>query len=135
VTVEEEMRTVGDYLEIERTRFGGRLRYKVEMAPEAAPMNVPPMSIQTLVENSVKYAVSKRREGAEVRVSARVEGNRLRVEVFDDGPGFDPATRPAGHGLDLLESRLAAQFGAAAALSYRNGRGMTVAFEVPCERS
>jgi len=135
VTVEEEMRTAADYLEIERTRFGDRLRYAIEVAPEAAAFDVPPMSVQTLVENSVKYAVSPRRQGGEVRVSARANGDRLRIEVSDDGPGFAPDARPAGHGLDLVENRLAAQFGTNASVSYRNGDGMTVALDLPCARS
>ncbi|MDX2180804.1 MAG: histidine kinase [Bryobacteraceae bacterium] len=135
VSVEEEMRTAADYLEIERTRFGDRLRYSIDVAPETAPMKVPPMSVQTLIENSVKYAVSTRRAGGEVRVSAGVVAGRLHIEVFDDGPGFEPEARPAGHGLDLIENRLAEQFGPDAAIRFRNGAGMTVILDLPCART
>jgi sensor histidine kinase YesM len=135
VTVEQEMRIVGDYLAIEQTRFGERLRYEVRVDPDAALVEVPPMSVQTLAENSVKFAIAPRREGGMVRVSAVRERGLLAISVVDDGPGFNPELRPVGHGLDLLEKRLAAQFGSAARLQFRNGDGMTVRMELPCVRS
>lgn len=135
VPLEEELRTVGDYLEIERTRFGDRLRYSISVAPETKDIPVPPLAVQVLVENSLKYAVAPRREGGEVRVTARRDRDRLIVDVWDDGPGFSPELRPSGHGLDLLEGRLAAQFGEGAKLHFTNGNGMKVAMEIPCVRS
>ena len=66
VTLEQELRVVRAYLDIERVRFGDRLRYDV--APRwGAAATVPRMALQTLVENSVKYAVSPRREGGASR--------------------------------------------------------------------
>jgi sensor histidine kinase YesM len=135
VPLSEELRIVGDYLEIERTRFGERLRFTIDAQPEALAVEVPPLSVQTLVENSVKYAVAPRREGGDVRVGASIASGRLQVEVHDDGPGFDASFRPEGHGLDLLDGRLAAQFGDAASLRFRNGSGMAVIMELPCVRS
>jgi LytS/YehU family sensor histidine kinase len=94
---------------------------------------VPPMSVQTLVENSVKYAVSPRREGGQIRVKATLAAPAgLLIAVWDDGAGFSPDARPQGHGLDLLESRLRAQYGPKAALKFARGQGMTVTMELPC---
>jgi len=65
----------------------------------------------------VKYAVSPSREGACIIVRASTQLGRTRIEVGDDGPGFDAvdlANLPAGHGLALLEARLKMQFGTAA---------------------
>ena len=135
VTVEQEMRTVADYLEIERTRFGERLRYELNVDPAVLAQPVPPMAVQTLVENSVKYAVSPRREGGLIRVRAAREGDRgFEVSVWDDRPGFNQEMRPSGHGLDLLEGRLAVQYGSRAAMHFANGHGMTVTLEIPCAR-
>ena len=57
VPLEEELRTVRNYLEIERVRFGDRLRYDISSDRTAADVHVPRLAVQTLVENSIKYAV------------------------------------------------------------------------------
>jgi len=106
-----ELKIVADYLDIEQARFGARLRYRVDVPPEVRHLLVPPMSIQTLVENSIKYAVSTRREGGLVEVEASLVDGELRIDVRDDGPGFTAGAIPAGHGIDLLQSRLEAVFG------------------------
>src|SRR5882757_1338768 len=111
VTLEEELRIVRAYLDIERVRFGDRLRYEVQLGDGTASAAVPRMALQTLVENSVKYAVSPRREGGSICVTASATDGRVRVTVEDDGPGFDAANRPDGHGLALLDARLAMLFG------------------------
>jgi signal transduction histidine kinase len=111
VPIEDELNIVRSYLEIERVRFGDRLRFTIDMAPDAAGGRVPRMSLQTIVENSVKYAVSPSRDGASIAVTARRAGDRLHVSVEDDGPGFNPSHLPEGHGLHLLKSRLAMAFG------------------------
>ena len=127
VKLGEELRIVRDYLEIEKVRFGDRLRYRIEAEPLAEAQTVPALSIQTLVENSVKYAVGARREGAEIVVRARVRNGRLRIEVSDDGPGFEPfASVKPGHGLDLVQRRLAALFGASASLEMSARDGHTL---------
>ena len=125
VPLREELKIVRDYLEIEKVRFGSRLRYRIDSTEPAGAQMVPALSVQTLVENSVKYAVGALREGAEIVVSARVHDGTLRVEVSDDGPGFEPAqSLKPGHGLDLLDRRLTSLFGAGAALemSMTHGR-------------
>lgn len=127
VTLREELRIVRDYLEIEKVRFGERLRYRIETDEPAGSHQVPALSIQTLVENSVKYAVGASREGAEILVSAHLQDGKLRVEVSDDGPGFEPAASvKPGHGLDLLQRRLAALFGSAASLEVSGAPGRTM---------
>jgi sensor histidine kinase YesM len=129
VTLSEELGIVRAYLEIEKVRFGDRLRYGIEIEPQAEEQTVPALSIQTLVENSVKYAVGARREGAEISVRAFVRDGQLRIEVSDDGPGFDPSTSvKPGHGLDLVQRRLAALFGSSASLemTVRDGRTLVV---------
>ena len=124
VPLAEELRVVRDYLEIEKVRFGERLRYSVEIGTGTETWQVPPLSVQTLVENSVKYAVGTRREGAAILVRSRIDNGRMRIEVSDDGPGFDPASSlKPGHGLDLLSRRLTALFGAAASLEMAEREG------------
>jgi len=125
VSLERELRIVTDYLEIEKTRFGDKLRYSIDVPGELRSIEVPPLAVQTLVENSLKHAVATRREGGEVRITARTSGSQVRIEVWDDGPGFTVDSIKAGHGLENLQSRLAALFDDGAALEFSTGSGHT----------
>jgi LytS/YehU family sensor histidine kinase len=117
VPLSRELKIVTDYLEIERARFGDRLRYRFDVAPDADNAKVPPLSVQTLVENSVKFAVAPRRAGGDIRIAGARENGLLRMEISDDGPSFDLESAPAGHGLDNLKGRLATLFGEQAELT------------------
>src|SRR5262249_12723506 len=132
VPLDEELSLVRAYLDIERVRFGDRLRYSMNVVDGAGRLPVPRMALQTLVENSVKYAVSPRRDGATIRVLAAASGDRLRITVEDDGPGFDASAPPPGHGLDLLAQRLRMLFGERASLVFNSRDGRTeVQLDVP----
>jgi sensor histidine kinase YesM len=125
VPLDQELSIVRAYLDIERVRFGDRLRYAVDLGDGTASALVPRMALQTLVENSVKYAVSPRREGGSIHVRAAAANGRVRVSVDDDGPGFDARIRPEGHGLDLLAGRLKMLFGERAWLQIDSRAGST----------
>ncbi len=111
VPLDREMKIVSDYLAIEQARFGDRLRFQIDEPRDFGDSQVPPLAIQTLVENSVKHAVSRKRAGGEIRVSLARENGSLRIQVRDEGPEFTLAAAPTGHGLDNLMSRLAALYG------------------------
>jgi signal transduction histidine kinase len=132
VGFEQEIKIVRDYLEIEQARLGGRLRWGVEIKGNFEGLKIPPLSIQTLVENSIKFAVAPNREGGEVRVSADRNNGSLRVNVADTGEGFTLEAAPAGHGLDNLRSRLAVLYGESAELKVMQTDGWTtVSMKVP----
>jgi len=131
VDLAQELKLVTDYLEIQRTRLGGRLRYDLDVAPEASG-KLPPFSLQTLVENSLKHVAGRRSDGIAMRIEVRRDGYGLSLAVTDDGPGFDPDAMRAGHGLDILQRRLHSVFGDAATLEFdRQPRSMTVRLRVP----
>jgi signal transduction histidine kinase len=135
VPLRDELRVVRDYLDIEQVRFGGRLRYSLHVPDEALSVRVPRLAVQTLVENSVKYGVSPRREGASLVIRASMsngDAGRVSIAVNDDGPGFAAMRLPEGHGLALLRSRLAMLFGDRAALKIDSQPGETsVVIELP----
>jgi sensor histidine kinase YesM len=134
VPLHEELEIVRSYLDIERIRFGNRLRFEIQPLHRDLMPLVPRLSLQTLVENSVKYAVSPARDGALITVVARSSDNRLQLAVEDDGPGFDVTHLPEGHGLQLLKSRLSMTFGDRAALVASSRPGRTVIrLEMPFE--
>jgi LytS/YehU family sensor histidine kinase len=135
VPLDEEMQTVRNYLEIERVRFGDRLRFDITSDRDAADAHIPRLSVQTIVENSVKYAVSPRREGGSIAVRSSSVNGHVRVEVEDDGPGFDAAAIPVGHGLALVKERLASMLGEQASLNIDARPGRTrVAIDIPSSR-
>jgi LytS/YehU family sensor histidine kinase len=86
------------------------------MAGDLDAARVPALAVQTLVENSVKYAIAPNRAGGEIRIAGSRENGCLRVAVMDEGPGFTLESAPAGHGLDNLKDRLVSLFGDQAAL-------------------
>jgi LytS/YehU family sensor histidine kinase len=127
VPLADELNLVRAYLDIERVRFGGRLRSEVRIDGDASAARVPRLAVQTLVENSVKYAVSPSRDGASITVHAAAMSGNLRIEVIDDGPGFEASAVTAGHGLALVRERLAMTFGDRASLRIDSKPGRTAA--------
>jgi sensor histidine kinase YesM len=132
VPLAQELKIVRDYLEIESTRFGSRLRYRI-LVPEALDsIGVPPLALQTLVENSVKHVAAQRQEGATIQIAAEfetaaaAEPERIRLEVTDDGPGFSLGAIEPEHGIGNLVARLDLLFGNAARLDVTRENEKTV---------
>ncbi|MCP3914288.1 MAG: hypothetical protein GY711_01895 [bacterium] len=88
VTVTEELEVTESYLAIERIRFGDRLAVTIERDPAASAALLPAMLLLPLVENAVRYGVEPRAEGGSVLVRVVRVGERLVIDVSDDGPGF-----------------------------------------------
>jgi LytS/YehU family sensor histidine kinase len=126
VPLRDEVKIVSDYLEIERVRFGERLKFSIAVSDELEQIPIPPFALQTLVENGLKHSIAPRREGGELRVLAQTDGEAIRLEVWDDGPGFTAEAITSGHGLDNLQARLKTLFGAQAALDIQREELFTV---------
>ncbi len=126
IPLQEELAMVESYLEIEKSRFGEKLRGSTEVSDDLRSARVPPMSVQALVENAVKYGITPQRGGGEILVAAFEQNGNLRIEVRDTGPGFDMTAIPAGHGLDNLVERLDALFGDKAHLNVFRRDGQSV---------
>ena len=132
--LEDEFEFVRAYLEVEQARFGERLQCRVTLDDAVASTFVPTMMVQTLVENAVKHGVAAVRGRGQVEVDARADGNQLRIEVADNGPGLSDA-RPStqandsGYGLKNIRERLRGYFEDRAELVLRRdeGRQMTLA--------
>ena len=86
ITLEEELRHVRSYLELEQARFGAQLEVKIDAAPDALDVRLPPLLVQPLVENAIKHGKTDR--PLHLLVRARVRRGRLRVTVRDDGRGI-----------------------------------------------
>jgi sensor histidine kinase YesM len=126
VLLSQELKIVRDYLEIEKTRFGPRLRYEIAAPDELAEVSVPPLALQSLVENAVKHVVSQRSKGATIRIASTRNSGRIVLEVSDDGPGFTLAAITPEHGLGNLIARLDLLFGGAGQLEVARESDRTV---------
>ncbi len=124
VPFEDELRIVEDYLALEQIRHENRLRVRWEIAADVRSLNVPPMLLQTLVENAVKYGIGSRREGGEMVISAHLAGAALNIRVTNPGDFTEPASTAAaragsstGVGLRNASERLRLLFGELATLT------------------
>jgi signal transduction histidine kinase len=108
VTLAEEVEYLQRYLDIQKVRFGDRLRVSVVVPTELLDAQVPNMLLQPLVENAIKHGVAKRVAGGTVRVAGALNGGRLRLSVYNDGPSApnDWQSTGAGVGLANLRTRL-----------------------------
>lgn len=119
VTLEEELRHVRSYLELEQARFGAQLEVTIDAAPDALAVRLPPLLVQPLVENAIKHGKTDR--PLHLLVRARVRRGRLRVTVRDDGRGIareaiervlEPGVgEGTGLGLANVNMRLVAHYG------------------------
>ncbi len=110
ISMREELEIVQSYADIERARFGNKLRISIEVPGDLQETRVPPMAVQSLVENAVKHGISSQPEGGDIRITALLESDHVRIEVSDSGLGFELAVVPPGHGLENLVQRLDALF-------------------------
>ena len=132
----DELAFLRSYLEIERTRFGARLRIEESIEPGLEAVLVPSLLLQPVVENAVRHGIAPRPEGGTVRLTARREGGNLVVEVADDGPGLDPDAEPAGTGFGLHSVRERMRAGGQAdglTIDTAPGRGTRVRVSMPLE--
>ena len=137
VPLEEELRTVQAYLEVERLRLGSRLATRIDVSREALRVEIPALSIQPLVENAVKHGISRQVEGGSIRLDAAVEDGVLEVAVCDDGPGFQSSVlREDGQGLENVRRRLRLCYGEQGTLQVQSDPGRTrVGYRVPLENN
>ncbi len=95
VSLGEELDNVGNYIKIQQMRFGERIKYIVQFHSdegEARRAQIPKLSLQPLVENSIYHGLEKIAKGGTVTVHITVTADRLIIQVADDGKGMDDET-------------------------------------------
>jgi two-component system LytT family sensor kinase len=116
VPLEQELRALDLYLEIEKVRFGDRLTVERDVEPVTLQALVPSLVLQPLIENAIKYAISPMEDGGTIRITARREGARLALSVADTGPGLEGGQAEkkssCGVGLRNVRERLRHLYGA-----------------------
>lgn len=133
-TLGQELELVRNYLTILQMRMGPRLSFAIEAEAQLLDARLPPMVLPTLVENAIKHGLSPLPEGGRIEIHAQRHGAELSVEVRDNGQGFS-GSGGSGVGLANTRARLAALFGAAAALELEAAlpRGVIARLRMPVE--
>ena len=135
VSLGEEMEIARRYIGLESLRLSDRLRVEWEIDPELEQIPVPPFSLQTLLDNSIKHGISPKEEGGSIRVRIRRDHTLLEVLVEDDGMGAEPESvqQAEGKGLHLLQRRVSTLFGDTASLTWKTspGKGFSARLQLP----
>jgi signal transduction histidine kinase len=121
-TLGQELDRARAYLDIIGMRMGERLRFDISAGEEARACQIPPLSVMTLVENAIQHGIEPRVAGGSVHINAVCSDGRLRIDVLDDGVGFE-AESGDGVGLVNLQERLATLYGDDAELRLEPGAG------------
>lgn len=132
VPIDYELKLVRAYLAIEQIRFGDRLQV-VWNTPNKMELFVPPLSIQTLVENAIQHGILPKREGGTVTISIQEVEDHFTIGISDNGVGFEPKTshKKTSVGLVNTEQRLKQLFGVELSVDSVIGQGTTISFSIP----
>ena len=142
VTLGTELTALDLYLEIEKVRFRERLSVLQEVESKARDALLPSLILQPLIENAIKYAISPSEEGGTLRISAKVSGDMLLLQVADNGPGLAEGLQPrkppggsGGVGLRNTRARLQQFYGDRQALTLapNDPSGLVITMNIPFE--
>jgi len=118
-SLSEELNATRTYLEIEKVRFGDRLNFEIDCAPELMEIQIPQLLIQPLVENSIKHGLSQITENGMIRIAITNKSNQLNIRVYDNGPAF-PVGPLSGFGIQNTQERIVLLYGSKATINWNN---------------
>ena len=147
-SLRDELTHVQNYLKIQKIRLGSRLQYSINISEAYYSVKLPFLSLTTLVENSIKYAVENKASGGMIEVNGREEDGDLCIDIIDNGDGMSPSkivsvlrgdaykdNEKGSVGLYNINSRLLHYFGNEYALVIESenkpSMGMKVTIKVP----
>jgi two-component system, LytTR family, sensor kinase len=135
VKLSKEIEFIENYVRIQQVRFGDRLKFERDIDPTCLNSKVPPMILQPLVENSVKYGIGPKPEGGTIYLTVRRSGSIIFFEVRDNGLGSKAKKvmdgSSSGIGMSNTDQRLKSYFGPESRLRVRsNDRGYAVNFYI-----
>lgn len=104
-SVADELDIIRTYLDMQKIRFGDRMRYEIAVDQGVLSLQIPSFILQPIVENAVKHGIEKRSEKGFVKVEIKLEEKYLLITVYDSGPEFSVAPG-SGMGLQMVKSKL-----------------------------
>jgi LytS/YehU family sensor histidine kinase len=130
IPLSEEIQLVKDYLGLEKTRFEERLKINFKIDEETLEHRIPPMILQTLVENGIKHGISKLAKGGELTVCAQKREADLYLSIENSGKFQKSREKESGFGLLNSEQRLKLLYGDRGSLTINNTAKGTVLAEL-----
>lgn len=135
ISFQKEIEHVKHYLELEQLRFNERLHVKYDLQVE--DFFLPALTVQPIVENAVKYGVTKRKEGGTVTISTKLVEENVMIQVEDDGIGFDVAKYQEEHsshiGIENVSNRLMNLCNGTVEIYSKIGVGTVVTMRIPSQ--
>jgi len=137
VVLSEELDFVENYLALERLRLGDRLRIEKTIQAETLGCRLPPFTLQPLIENTIRHAISTQPQGGVLQLKAERRDGFLCLAVLDDGPGakLEDVEASNGIGVRIVRQRLMTRYGDQVSfhLETSPGKGFSVRLEIPVE--
>jgi len=138
ITLAQELALLDHYLAIQKLRFGDRIDIRIDAEPATLSTLVPSLLLQPLVENAIRHGIERRMSGGMIAISARASGDRLQIDVQDDGVGLPPNWRmemSTGLGVRVTRERLETLYPEIGEQHFiiapRRGGGTRVAIQIP----
>ena len=129
VPFEKEIQGIMDYVEFESLKTGKDLPVIYDIEETSFP--VPNFAVQTLVENAVKHAEIRNKEGGVIEISTREEGDSILLSIRDNGVWFDPKSVPIGAGMRSSQERFRSLLGADMHIQSAPGEGTEIRIYIP----
>ena len=120
ISLKDEIKLVEDYLSLEKIRFENRLKIKFDISEESLSFLVPPMLVQTLVENGIKHGISKLKNGGEISIKSFFKNEFLILEIINDGKYNPQIKNPNGTGLNNSKKRIELLYSSKSSLVIKN---------------
>lgn len=139
VTLEKEISLVKSYIEIEKARFGDRLKAELNIDEVILNEKIPALIIQPIVENSIKHGLMKRNSGGNVRINANKSNNSIKITIEDNGIGINKELSEklltnnfsSGIGLKNVNKRLINEYGQGLLISSTINIGTRITINIP----
>lgn len=146
ISISEELNILEYYINIEKHRYEERLNIRIDISEEHKSCSIPKLTLQPIIENSIKYGLESKVEGANITISSIEKDGKLIIIVKDDGIGIpketldtllapEAVTKGSGIGLKNIHNRLQAKYGAEYRLEIYStpGKGTSVWIFLPLD--
>ena len=136
-TLEQELDLVRKYLDIEKVRLGKRMEYEIKCNPELKNIEIPPLCIEPIVENSVIHGISPKKGNGKIEIAVETIDHTIKISVKDDGVGIDSKDFKLGFGVRSVKERLRIIYGEKTNLEVKQNEknGVTVEIEIPLKEA